>query len=165
MTITKTLFSTLVLTMLVLADGPSLKMESLPPSVQAAIKAQTTNATILNITGEKENGGMRYEVEMNVNGKSRDVEFDANGKILEIEEEADLSSIPAAAKTTIQTQTGKATFLKVEKVTKGSNISYVATLKSTHGSNFELGVNAAGKLLFKNEPENDKEAAPKTSSR
>jgi hypothetical protein len=53
MTITKMLFSTLTLTMLVLADGPSLKMESLPSSVQAAIKAQTTNATIVNISGEK----------------------------------------------------------------------------------------------------------------
>ena len=165
MTITKTLFSTLALTMLVLADGPSLKMESLPPSVQAAVKAQRINATILNISAVKANGRTGYEVEMTIDGKSRDVEFDANGKILEIEEDADLSSIPAAAKNAIQAQTGKATFVKVEKVTKGSGISYVAVLKSTHGSNFELGVNAAGKLLFKNEPENDKEAAPKTSSR
>jgi hypothetical protein len=158
MTITKTLFSILTLTMLVMADGPSLKIESLPASIQRAIKAQTANATNVNISSEQENGAMRYEVEMTVNGKSRDVEFDANGNILEIEEEADLASIPAAAKATIQTQPGKATFLKVEKVTKGSQVSYVATLKSTHGSNFELGVNASGKLLFKNEPENDKTA-------
>jgi len=165
MTITKMLFSTLALATLVFADGPSLKMESLPPSVQAAVKAQTINATILNISAVKVNSGTGYEVEMTIDGKSRDVEFDANGKILEIEEDADLSSIPAAAKNTIQAQTGKATFVKVEKVTKGSNISYVAILKSTHGSDFELGVNSAGKLLFKNEPENDKKAAPKTSSR
>jgi hypothetical protein len=165
MTITKMLFSTLALATLVFADGPSLKMESLPASVQSAVKAQAAHATILNISAVKANGRTGYEVEMTIDGKSRDVEFDADGKILEIEEEADLSSIPAAAKATIQTQTGKATFLKVEKVTKGPAISYVAVLKSTHGSEFELGVNAAGKLLFKNEPENDKDAALKTSRR
>jgi hypothetical protein len=165
MTITKAFCSTLVLATLGFADGPSLKLENLPPSVQTAVRAQTTNATILNISAVKVSSGTGYEVEMIIDGKTRDVEFDANGKVLEIEEDVDLSSIPAAAKNTIQAQTGKATFVKVGKVTKGSAITYVAVLKSTHGSDFELGVNAAGKLLFKNEPENDKKAATKTNSR
>jgi hypothetical protein len=150
MTITKTLFFTVALATLTFAGGPSLKMESLPASVQSAVKAQTTNAKILNISAVNANGRTGYEVEMTIDGQSRDVEFDADGNILEIEEQVNLSSIPAAAKSTIQAQSAKATFVKVDKVTKGANISYVALLKSPSGSNFELGVNAAGKVLFKN---------------
>ena len=55
------------------AADTKVKLESLPPAVQAAVKQQTKNATLVGLSTEKEKGKTTYEVETTVNGKSRDL--------------------------------------------------------------------------------------------
>lgn len=86
-----------------------------------------------------------YEVETkDANGKSRDLIIDTAGAVVEIEEEVDIDSIPAAAKAAIQKRLAGGAVQKVEKLTKGSNVSYEAAIKTKSGKNTEVGVNADG---------------------
>ena len=121
-----------------------VKLENLPPAVQAAVKEQTKNATLLGLSTEKEKGKTMYEVETQVNGKGRDLMLDETGKVVETEEEVDIDSIPAAAKAAIQKRAAGGTVTKVEKLTAGSAISFEAAIKTRAGKNIEVGVNADG---------------------
>lgn len=121
-----------------------VKMESLPAAVQAAIKSQLKDATILGITSEKENGKTTYEVETKLAGKGRDVTFDQKGAVVETEDEVDINSIPAAAKAALQKRASTGTITKVEKITEGSAVSYEAEIKTKAGKSVEAGVNADG---------------------
>jgi len=127
------------------AAEKKVKLESLPPAVQSAVKEQTKNSTLLGLSEEKEGGKTMYEVETkDANGKSRDLIIDTAGAVVEIEEEVDIDSIPAAAKAAIQKRLAGGAVQKVEKLTKGSNVSYEAAIKTKSGKNTEVGVNADG---------------------
>ncbi len=61
-----------------LAGETKVKMESLPPAVQAAVKQQSAGATIKGLTKETENGKTTYEAELTVNGHGKDISFDSD---------------------------------------------------------------------------------------
>lgn len=131
-----------LLTML-LAES-KLRLEQLPPAVQASVKEQTKNATLVGLSKETEKGKTMYEVETKVDGRSRDLVLDTTGKVLQVEEEVDLSTIPAPAKDAIEKKAAGGTIRKVEKLTAGSTVSYEAALTSKSGKKSEFGVNADG---------------------
>ena len=137
--VTAILFATVVF-----GAETKVKMESLPATVQSAIRSQIKDATVLGITSEKENGKTTYEVETKVAGKGRDVTFDQKGAVVETEDEVALDSIPAAAKTALQKRAATGTITKVEKITEGSAVSYEAEIKTKAGKSVEAGVNADG---------------------
>jgi hypothetical protein len=149
MTIARMLFAGSALAALALAADTKVKLENLPPAVQAAVKAQLADATLVSISSEKEHGKTEYEVEAKVNGKARTIAFDQKGTVLEVEDETDLDSIPAAVKAGLQKQAGTAAILKVERVTAGSKVSYEAAVKTKAGKNLEVVVNADGSLKSK----------------
>jgi uncharacterized membrane protein YkoI len=125
-----------------LADT-KIKMEDLPPAVQAAVKEQTKNATLVGLSKEVEKGKTMYEVETKVNGKTRDLLLDPSGKVLSVEEEVDINSIPAAAKAAIEKKTAGGKIKRVETVTEGSKVSYEAQYEK-NGKTAEVAVNADG---------------------
>jgi len=128
--------------MLTAAEKP-VKMTDLPAAVQKSIQEQTKGATIKGVAQESEAGKTVYEVETTLDGKGRDLTFDTGGKLVELEEEVPISSIPAAAKTAIETRAAGATITKVEKVTEGQSVKYEAALrKGTKRS--EISVTADG---------------------
>src|SRR6185312_15566132 len=126
------------------AAEKTVKLENLPPAVQAAVKEQTKNSTLVGLSTEKEKGKTTYEVETKVNGKSRDLILDQTGAILETEDEVDIDTIPAAAKAALQKRAGVGTITKVEKLTAGSSVSYEAAIKTRGGKMIEASVNADG---------------------
>jgi len=126
------------------AADTKVKLESLPPAVQAAVKQQTKNATLVGLSTEKEKGKTTYEVETTVNGKSRDLVLDKSGAVLETEDEVELNTIPAAAQAALQKRAGTGTITKVEKLTAGSSVSYEAAIKTRTGKTIEAAVNADG---------------------
>lgn len=142
----KLIYAALVLAVSIPGAEKKVKLESLPPAVQAAIREQTKGSAIAGISTEVENGKTTYEVETKVNGKSRNLELDQTGKVLEIEDEVDLESIPAPAKAALQKRAAGGTIAKVEKLTAGSSISYEATVRTKAGKNTEVAVNADGTL-------------------
>jgi uncharacterized membrane protein YkoI len=120
-----------------------VKIADLSPAVQAAVKEQTKDATLVGLSKETENGKTIWEAETTLNGKSRDVSFDKTGAIVSVEQEVDLDSIPAPAKAAIRKKLGTGTLKKVESVTVGSTVSYEATI-AANGKTSEVGVNADG---------------------
>jgi uncharacterized membrane protein YkoI len=129
---------------LAMAAEKKVKLENLPPAVQASVKEQTKNATLVGLSTETEKGKTTYAVETKVNGKGRDVLLDKTGAVLEVEEEVELDSIPAAAKAAIQKRVAGGTITKVEKLTAAATVSYEAAVKTKAGKNIEVGVNADG---------------------
>jgi len=128
----------------IFAAEKKVKLEELPAAVQAAVKEQTRNATLIGLSTEKENGKTMYEVETKVNGKGRDLLLDRTGAVVETEEEVDPDSVPAPARAAIQKRAAGDTVAKIEKVTAGSAVSYEGTIKTKTGKTVEYAVNADG---------------------
>ncbi|HEY1082182.1 MAG TPA: hypothetical protein VGE29_07970, partial [Prosthecobacter sp.] len=62
-------------------DSP---LSHVPPQVAQAILDRYPTARFVKAEREEENGRIRYEIEISVNGKEVDVEVSAAGRILEI---------------------------------------------------------------------------------
>ena len=123
----------------------TLKMSELPAAVQATVKVETANATVLGISKETEKGKTVFEVETKVGTKTRDFVVDAAGKVIAIEEETDLASVPASVKATIEKQSAGGTVQRIEKATQGTTVSYEVGLKK-NGKSSEFTVSADGSL-------------------
>lgn len=126
------------------AAETKIRVEDLPPAVQAAMKDQTQRATILGASKELEHGRISYEVETKLNGKGRDLTFAENGSLMEVEQEVDLDSLPGRAKEAIQRRVAGGTIKKVESVMQGSTTSYEADVTTTSGKKEEVAVNRDG---------------------
>ena len=105
-----------------------VQLKDLPAAVQATAKEQSRGATVRGYTKEIENGKPEYEVETVINGMTKDIALDENGSVLEVEQQIELASLPAAAKAGLEKQAGQGKILKVESVTRGSNVSYEAVV-------------------------------------
>lgn len=113
--------------------------------MQAAVKEQTKNATLVGLSTEREKRKTLYEVETKIGGKSRDLLLDQTGSVIETEDQVDMESIPAPARSAIQKRTAGGTISKVEKVTAGAAISYAAAIRTKSGKTVEYAVNAHGR--------------------
>jgi uncharacterized membrane protein YkoI len=127
------------------AADDKVKLESLPAAVQATVREQTKNATLVGLSKEVEKGKTMYEVETKVNGKGRDLMVDAAGKITSVEEEVDISAIPAGARQAIQKKAAGGTVKRVEILTEGSRVAYEAAIQ-VKGKDSEIAVNADGSI-------------------
>jgi uncharacterized membrane protein YkoI len=131
---------------LCVAGETKVKLESLPPAVQAAVKQQSVGATIKGFAKETEKGKTTYEAEMTVNGHAKDVSFDATGKVISVEEEVSIDSIPAAARDAINKAIGTGKLTMVETVTANGKTNYEAAIKRGTKTT-ELLVDATGKKV------------------
>jgi hypothetical protein len=115
---------------LLMADQGEKKVQlkDLPAAVQATAKEESRGATVRGYTKEIENGKPEYEVETVINGMTKDIALDENGSVLEVEQQIELASLPAAAKAGLEKQAGQGKILKIESVTRGSNLSYEAVV-------------------------------------
>jgi uncharacterized membrane protein YkoI len=138
--------SVLVIAPLCLAGETKVKMESLPPAVQAAVKQQGVGATIKGLTKETAKGKTTYEAELTVNGHGKDISFDSTGKVISVEEEVAIDSIPAAARDAINKAVGAGKLTRVEQVTENGKTSYEAAIKRGSKSS-EFTVDASGNKL------------------
>jgi uncharacterized membrane protein YkoI len=131
---------------LLMADQGEKKVQlkDLPAAVQATAKEQSRGATVRGYTKEIENGKPEYEVETVINGMTKDIALDENGSVLEVEQQIELASLPAAAKAGLEKQAGQGKILKVESVTRGSNVSYEAVVMRG-GKRSEVAITSDGK--------------------
>lgn len=126
------------------AADKKVQMKDLPAAVQKTVQAEEAKgAKIVGLATEVEGGKKIYEIETTVGGHTRDLLLDSTGRILETEEETSLEVIPAAVKTALEAR-GKVG--KVETVTKGTRVTYEATVER-NGKKSEVAVNAAGKPI------------------
>jgi len=140
----KLLYAVTLVALTALAAEKKVKFEELPPAVQAGVKEQTKNATLVGLSTEKQKGKTVYEAETRIGGRSRDLLLDQTGSVIETEEEVDMESIPAPARSAIQKRAAGGTISKVEKVTAGAAIRYEAAIRTKSGKTVEYAVNADG---------------------
>lgn len=126
------------------AEKP-VKMKDLPAAVRKTVQEQTKTAELKGLSTEVENGKTYYEAETKVDGKSRDILIDPEGRVVEVEEQTALASVPAPVKATLDKAAHNGKILKVETVTRGSEVSYEAMV-SKNGKRSEVAVAADGRL-------------------
>jgi uncharacterized membrane protein YkoI len=120
------------------------KLEDLPPAAQATIRNELKGGEIKSIGKETEHGVAQFEVETIWNGKHRDFNVATDGKLLVVEEEAQLDSIPAAAKAAILKKVADGKLGRVELFMRSGETMYEAAYTSKTGKRHEVLVKADG---------------------
>ena len=143
MNYTKVLVSISLAACVSFAAETRVQMKDLPAPVQKTVNEQTKNARLKGLSRETEKGKTYYEAETMVNGKSRDLLIDPTGAVVEVEESTTLDSLPAPAKAAIEKYAQGGKIVKVESVTKGSAVSYEATV-TKGGKRSEIAVDTDG---------------------
>ena len=128
-------------------DGDSFtaKFEALPQAVRETAKAHMENAFPVSIGSAKGEQGWDYQINTRVDGKYHDLVIDEKGKLVAVKDEADLVSLPAAAKATIEKQAAASKIVTLEKVTEDGQVSYRAVIKDdAQGINVQVRVAGDG---------------------
>jgi hypothetical protein len=101
----------------------------LPAPIEAAFKQAYPNATIKNVSKEKEKGQDIYEVESVDGGRRRDLNYKPDGTVVSFEEEIAQADLPAPVAAAVKARYPKATFALCEKVMENKTTNYEIQLK------------------------------------
>jgi hypothetical protein len=140
-------FISLLISVMAAAQEKKIKRSDLPPAVEKTVAAQSNGATIRGFSQETEDGQLRYEAELIVNGHSKDVAMDAAGAIVEVEEQVAIESLPPAVKEGLQAKAGKGKLFKVESIVKHDKLVAYEAQVMTNGKRSEVQVGPDGKRL------------------
>jgi hypothetical protein len=124
------------------AKAPDSKM---PAAVEAAFKKAYPNATVKNVSKEKEDGQEQYEIESIDGGHRRDLNYKPDGTLISYEEEITEAMVPPAVVSAIKAKYPKATFSTTEKLFKDGTMSYEIGLKGAKAK--EVTLSADGKWI------------------
>jgi hypothetical protein len=127
------------------AAGQDVKisLKQLPPAVRQAADQNLLGGVIRGASKEIEKGQTFYEIETLRSGHARDLLFDTDGRLVAVEEVLALDAVPPAVRAAL---TAKGKVLKVESVTKGTDVTYEAVVQRD-GKKVDLLVDGAGKPL------------------
>ena len=120
-------------------EETKLGFSSLPPGVQNTAKRQSEGATVRGYSKEVEHGKTYYEVELSADGKTRDVLLDSSGNVVEVEQEVEFNALPDTVKTELTKQAAGGRITKVERISRGSSVSYEALVFS-NGKSREVAI-------------------------
>ena len=129
------------------AQEKKIKRSDLPPAVEKTVVVESSAATILGFSQEKENGQTFYEAEMKINGHTRDILIDATGAIVEVEEEVALDALSPQVKAGLTAKAGQGKILKVESIKKHDKLVAYEAQVSTNGKRSEVQIGPDGKPL------------------
>jgi hypothetical protein len=139
--------ATLLISVTATAQEKKIKRSDLPPAVEKTVAAQSSGATIRGFSQETEDGQLRYEAELMVNGHSKDVAMDATGAIVEVEEQVAIDSLPSAVREGLRAKAGKGKLVKVESIVKHDKLVAYEAQITTDGKRSEVQVGPDGKPL------------------
>jgi hypothetical protein len=129
------------------AQEKKIKRSDLPAAVEKTVAAESSGATILGFSQEKENGQTFYEAEMKVNGHSKDILIDTTGAIVEVEEEVALDALSPEVKAGLTVKAGQGKIAKVESIKKHDKLVAYEAQVTTNGKKSEVQVGPDGKPL------------------
>jgi hypothetical protein len=118
---------------------------ALPPAIEAAFKQAYPNATIKNVSREKEDGQEQYEIESVDAGLARDLNYKPDGTLISYEEQIAANAVPEAVVNAIKTRYPKATMTTTEKLFKDGTVTYEIGLKGAKPG--EVTLTADGKWI------------------
>jgi hypothetical protein len=130
----------------------------LPAPIKAAFEAAYPNATIKDVSTEKEDGETHYEVESMDGTMARDLIYRADGTVVEMEEALARTDLPQPVIDAAAVKYPNGKILKAERLTRGTTVSYELQIrvgKKTH----QVVLDPAGAPVVtkKEAPENESE--------
>ena len=132
------------------AQSKKFTVKDLPAPVKAAFKAAYPKAEIKGVDKEDEKGVTYYEIE-SVDGKmKRDLLYTADGKVFEIEEGLTAEALPADVSKALAKEHPGYSFIKGEKVVRGSDVTFSVKYKSGKKT-YESTVTQQGKVTVTKE--------------
>ena len=111
------------------ADPSQTGCRQAPAAVSAAFNKAYPTATIKNVSAEKEDGKVQYEVESMDGTTRRDVIYLPDGTLVVEETAIDAAAVPAPVMAAFTARYPKATVTLYERLTKPSGVSYEMQLK------------------------------------
>jgi hypothetical protein len=129
------------------AQEKKIRRSDLPAAVEKTVAAESKGATIRGFSKETEDGQVRYEAGLMVNGHSKDVAMDIRGEIVEVEEQVEIDSLPTAVKAGLQARAGKGKLVKIESITKHEKLVAFEAQVMTDGKKSEVQVGPDGAPL------------------
>ena len=124
------------------AQERKLTPGEVPAIVIAAASKQFPDARVSQWSQEREHGKTTYEASTAQGSVKRDVVFAEDGSLVAIEEAVAVSSLPGAVTQSIHSKYPKASILKAEKITHGSDVQYEVALQ--HAAKKEVLLTATG---------------------
>lgn len=114
-------------------DGESaVGMDAVPAAVTAAFRKAYPSAKIKGTSKEIDNGATFYEIE-SIDGKQhRDVSYRPDGSVSAVEETIQVGGVPGAVVASVQKKYPGATVTRIERVTKGGNVTYELVVQDKH---------------------------------
>jgi hypothetical protein len=100
------------------------RSDSLPPAIAAGFRQAYPAARILNVSRERRDGKVVYEIESQDGPARRDLIYDLQGQTLEIEDVIPADSVPAAVRAGLERDMKGATLVGAERVTTGTVVVY-----------------------------------------
>ena len=117
--------------------GTSLAaQDSLPQVVASAFRQAYPAARVLNVSKERRDGKVVYEIESRDGDTRRDLIYSPMGAVLEIEERIPVDSVPAVVRAAAERQVVGGTLVGAERVTRGAVILFEVQLRLNGRSRF-----------------------------
>ena len=129
---------TVLILLLAAGAGPARaqRRDSLPTAIATAFRTAYPAAKILNVSRERRDGRIVYEIESQDGATRRDLIYDLAGRNLETEEVIPGDSVPAAVRAAVQRDVAGGTIVNAERVTRETVILY------------EVGVRRSGRTRY-----------------
>lgn len=102
------------------APARAQRRDSLPTAIATAFRQAYPDAKILNVSRERREGKVVYEIESQDGPTRRDLIYDLEARTLEIEEIIPADSVPAAVRAAVERDVKGATIVGAERVTRGT---------------------------------------------
>ncbi|HKE90108.1 MAG TPA: PepSY-like domain-containing protein [Gemmatimonadales bacterium] len=117
--------------------GASLSgQDSLPPAVASAFHQTYPAARVLNVSKERRDGKVVYEIESRDGETRRDLIYSTTGAVLEIEERIPVDSVPAVVRAAAERRVAGGKLVGAERVTRGTVILFEVQLRLNGRSRF-----------------------------
>ena len=130
-----------------MAQEKKITRSELPAAVEKTVSAQSQGATIRSFSREVENGQIRYEAELTVDGHLKDILIGENGAIVEVEEQVAIDSVDPAVRSALLARAGTGKIASVESITKQGRIVAYEAKVVRGGKRSEVQVGPDGKPL------------------
>jgi len=143
-------------------DEEKVPLDKLPKAVTEAVKKRFPDAELVSAEKEKADDKTVYEVAIKNKDQKIEVTATEDGKIIEIEKEIEAKSLPKAVNETLEKKYPKATYKKIEEITKVKDgkdepVYYEVLLETADKKKLEVSISAEGKVTEEEDKSKEKD--------
>ena len=136
------------------SDEQEIPLDKLPAAVVKSVKEKFPNGEIKKAEKEVEHGKTVFEVALKHEGHDVEVGLKEDGTILEIEKRIKEGDLPKDVSAALKAKYPKATFKKIEEITKGEKTLYEVVVVNNKKTR-EVVLDRSGKIVEDGEDDED----------